>query len=69
MTNRAKVAFVTGVNGVSGNAIVEHLIRTPKTEWLVQILHIPMAIERIIIHFICHMPLVHLSDPDPGRKS
>jgi hypothetical protein len=28
-----KVAFVAGVNGVSGNAIVEHLIRKPKTEW------------------------------------
>jgi len=30
---KAKVAFVTGVNGISGNALVEHLIRTPKTEW------------------------------------
>ncbi|KAL4943641.1 hypothetical protein BDV06DRAFT_221093 [Aspergillus oleicola] len=30
---KTKVAFVTGVNGISGNAIVEHLIRTPKTEW------------------------------------
>ncbi|TKX22881.1 hypothetical protein C1H76_4916 [Elsinoe australis] len=28
-----KVALVTGVNGISGNAIVEHLIRLPKTEW------------------------------------
>ncbi|KAJ4988552.1 NAD dependent epimerase dehydratase family protein [Stagonosporopsis vannaccii] len=28
-----KVAFVTGCNGISGNAIVEHLIRTPKSEW------------------------------------
>ncbi|KAF4547705.1 Hypothetical protein D9617_37g012310 [Elsinoe fawcettii] len=28
-----KVAFVAGANGISGNAIVEHLIRTPKTEW------------------------------------
>ncbi|KAL4761199.1 SDR family oxidoreductase [Aspergillus foveolatus] len=33
MANRFKVAIVTGVNGISGNAIVEHLIRTPKTEW------------------------------------
>ncbi|KAL5046074.1 hypothetical protein BDW71DRAFT_70485 [Aspergillus fruticulosus] len=33
MSIKTKVAFVTGVNGISGNAIVEHLIRTPKTEW------------------------------------
>lgn len=30
-----KVAFVTGANGITGNAIVEHLIRQPKSEWLV----------------------------------
>lgn len=29
----SKVAFVTGCNGISGNAIVEHLIRLPKEEW------------------------------------
>ncbi|KAJ6009000.1 nucleoside-diphosphate-sugar epimerase GsfE [Penicillium canescens] len=28
-----KVALVTGVNGISGHAIVEHLIRRPETEW------------------------------------
>ncbi len=28
-----KVAFVAGCNGISGNAIVEHLIRLPKSEW------------------------------------
>ncbi|KAK4937745.1 hypothetical protein LTR10_021690 [Elasticomyces elasticus] len=28
-----KVAFVAGCNGVTGNAIVEHLIRQPKEEW------------------------------------
>lgn len=28
-----KTALVTGANGISGNALVEHLIRTPKTEW------------------------------------
>ena len=28
-----KVAFVTGANGITGNAIIEHLIRQPKTEW------------------------------------
>ncbi|GCB21624.1 uncharacterized protein C757.02c [Aspergillus awamori] len=28
-----KVAFVTGANGISGYAIVEHLIRQPKQEW------------------------------------
>ncbi|PYI15340.1 NAD-dependent epimerase/dehydratase [Aspergillus violaceofuscus CBS 115571] len=28
-----KVAFVTGANGISGYAIVEHLIRQPKEEW------------------------------------
>ncbi|KAL4920529.1 hypothetical protein BDW62DRAFT_7278 [Aspergillus aurantiobrunneus] len=32
-TPKPKVALVTGVNGISGNAIVEHLIRTHKTEW------------------------------------
>ncbi|KAL1640920.1 hypothetical protein SLS58_006536 [Diplodia intermedia] len=29
----AKVAFVSGANGISGHAIVEHLIRKPKSEW------------------------------------
>ncbi|KAL3474864.1 hypothetical protein BJX99DRAFT_271465 [Aspergillus californicus] len=29
----AKVAFVTGANGISGFAIVEHLIRQSKEEW------------------------------------
>ncbi|KAJ5080948.1 hypothetical protein N7456_013658 [Penicillium angulare] len=33
MSSDPKVAFVTGANGISGNALVEHLIRTPKTEW------------------------------------
>ncbi|KAL3476549.1 hypothetical protein BJX99DRAFT_270371 [Aspergillus californicus] len=28
-----KVAFVTGCNGISGNAIVEYLIRQPREEW------------------------------------
>ena len=28
-----KVAFVTGANGISGFAMVEELIRKPKTEW------------------------------------
>ena len=28
-----KVAFVTGCNGVSGNALVEYLLRQPKEEW------------------------------------
>ncbi|KAI9037295.1 SDR family oxidoreductase [Aspergillus affinis] len=28
-----KVALVTGANGISGHAIVEHLIRRPDTEW------------------------------------
>ena len=32
---KRKVAFVTGANGISGNAIVEHLIRQPRSEWLV----------------------------------
>ena len=30
-----KVAFVSGANGISGFAIIEHLIRQPKTEWYV----------------------------------
>ncbi|KAM0332013.1 hypothetical protein ACHAQA_002279 [Verticillium albo-atrum] len=29
----AKVAFVTGANGITGNAIIEHLIRQPASEW------------------------------------
>jgi GDP-D-mannose dehydratase len=33
MSSDAKIALVTGVNGISGNALVEHLIRTPKAEW------------------------------------
>lgn len=28
-----RVAFVTGCSGISGNAIVEYLIRQPKSEW------------------------------------
>ncbi|KAH8698734.1 nucleoside-diphosphate-sugar epimerase GsfE [Talaromyces proteolyticus] len=28
-----KVAFVSGANGISGSAIVEHLIRQPASEW------------------------------------
>ncbi|KAI9923925.1 hypothetical protein ASPWEDRAFT_436420 [Aspergillus wentii DTO 134E9] len=30
---KGKVAFVTGANGISGHAIVEHLIRTSKEDW------------------------------------
>ncbi|KAG8163154.1 hypothetical protein KVR01_007632 [Diaporthe batatas] len=30
---RPKVAFVTGANGITGNALVEHLIRQPESEW------------------------------------
>ncbi|KAF5250379.1 hypothetical protein FANTH_4412 [Fusarium anthophilum] len=30
---KGRVAFVTGVNGISGNAIVEYMIRQPKSEW------------------------------------
>ena len=29
------VAFVTGANGISGHAIIEHLTRTDKKEWYV----------------------------------
>jgi N-acetyl-gamma-glutamylphosphate reductase len=29
----AKVAFVTGANGISGFSIIEHLVRQPKEEW------------------------------------
>lgn len=36
VTMYEKVAFVTGCNGVSGNAIVEHLVRCPKEEWYVR---------------------------------
>lgn len=28
-----KVAFVTGANGITGNALIEHLIRQPASEW------------------------------------
>lgn len=30
---KGKVAFVTGANGITGNAIIEHLIRKPESEW------------------------------------
>lgn len=30
-----KVAFVTGANGISGHAFIEHLIRTPESKWSV----------------------------------
>jgi hypothetical protein len=33
MVSQGKVAFVAGANGISGNAIIEYLIRTPHTEW------------------------------------
>lgn len=33
MYPQGKVAFVTGVNGITGNAVVEHLIRQPASEW------------------------------------
>jgi hypothetical protein len=29
----SKVAFVTGASGITGNAIIEHLIRKPASEW------------------------------------
>ncbi|KAL4885959.1 hypothetical protein BJY04DRAFT_214152 [Aspergillus karnatakaensis] len=29
----SKVAFVAGANGISGHALIEHLIRTPHQEW------------------------------------
>jgi hypothetical protein len=28
-----KVAFVTSANGITGHAIIEHLIRKPEKEW------------------------------------
>lgn len=33
MASTPKVAFVAGANGISGNAIIEYLIRTPESEW------------------------------------
>ncbi|KAG2421071.1 hypothetical protein HFD88_000687 [Aspergillus terreus] len=30
---QAKVAFVTGANGITGFSIIEHLVRQPKEEW------------------------------------
>lgn len=47
-----KVAFVAGANGISGFAIIEHLVRQPKTEWYVQ----------TAIDYICEVP-VNLSNP------
>ncbi|KAL6411957.1 hypothetical protein AUP68_04337 [Ilyonectria robusta] len=32
-SHKGKVAFVTGANGITGNAIIEHLIRQPESEW------------------------------------
>lgn len=34
-TMTGRVALVTGANGISGNAIIEALIRRPKEEWQV----------------------------------
>lgn len=31
----SKVAFVAGVNGISGSAIVDYLIKQPANEWYV----------------------------------
>lgn len=36
-SNSVKVALFNATNGTSGYAIVEHLIRTPKSEWYVAI--------------------------------
>ncbi|KAJ6113426.1 hypothetical protein N7523_006743 [Penicillium sp. IBT 18751x] len=33
MGSSGKVAFVTGANGITGHAIIEHLIRTPESDW------------------------------------
>lgn len=33
LSKPAKVAFVSGANGITGFAIVEHLLRQPKSEW------------------------------------
>ncbi|UPL01960.1 hypothetical protein LCI18_012894, partial [Fusarium solani-melongenae] len=30
---QSRVALITGGNGITGNALVEHLIRQPKSEW------------------------------------
>ncbi len=29
----SKVAFVTGANGITGSAIVDHLVKQPYREW------------------------------------
>jgi hypothetical protein len=29
----SKVAFVAGANGISGGAIVDHLVKQPHSEW------------------------------------
>lgn len=34
-TPKGKVALVTGANGITGNALVEHLICQPASEWSV----------------------------------
>ncbi|KAH7389970.1 hypothetical protein BKA66DRAFT_489447 [Pyrenochaeta sp. MPI-SDFR-AT-0127] len=33
MVMHKRVALVTGANGISGNALIEHLIRQPRSEW------------------------------------
>ena len=30
-----KVAFVTGANGISGHAIIGHLVQQPAEEWYI----------------------------------
>lgn len=34
-SSQGKVAFVTGCNGITGYAVVEHLVRQPESEWFV----------------------------------
>ncbi|KAJ5485712.1 hypothetical protein N7530_000012 [Penicillium desertorum] len=50
-SHQSKVAFVSGCNGISGHAIVDHLVRQPESEW-----------SKIIVS--SRTPLVHFwSDP------
>lgn len=42
------VAFVTGANGISGHAIIEHLTRTDKKEWYVILRQLKQANANLI---------------------
>lgn len=46
----SKVAFVAGVNGISGSAIVDYLIKQPANEWYVIYFPLPCSLQASPTH-------------------